>query len=123
MASLSSVPESNMQESVQGTSTQETPAYEIKGRTMTLEEWDLTVPVESPVDFTSLAYHGCNIKEYYESQDLLSYFDMLNGPTYENLIRHFWIRAHVYDKQAAKLEIDGKVLVIAIFGCQIINWI
>jgi len=41
MASSSSAPESNMQESVQGTSTQETPAYEIKGRTMTLEEWDL----------------------------------------------------------------------------------
>jgi len=43
MASLSSVPESNMQETVQGTSTQEIPAYEIKGRTMKLEEWDLTV--------------------------------------------------------------------------------
>jgi len=27
-----------MQETVQGTSTQEAPAYEIKGRTMTLEE-------------------------------------------------------------------------------------
>jgi len=56
-----------MQESVQGTPTQETPAYEIKGRTMALEEWDLAVQVESPVDFMSLAYHGCNIKEYYES--------------------------------------------------------
>jgi len=71
MASSSSVPESNMQETAQGTSsqeiaqgtsTQETLAYEIKGRTMVLEEWDLTVQVESPVDFTSLAYHGCNIK-------------------------------------------------------------
>ena len=67
MASSSSVPESNMQEFDQGTSTQETPAYEIKGRTMALEEWDLTVQVESLVDFTCLAYHGCNIKEFYES--------------------------------------------------------
>jgi len=110
MASSSSVLESNMQDNAQGTSTQETPAYEIKGRTMTLEEWDLTVQVESPMDFTSLSYHGCNIREYYESQDLISYFDMLNGPTYINLIRHFWVRAHVYDKKAAQLEMDEKVL-------------
>jgi len=90
MASSSSVPESTMQEITQGTSTQqETPGYEIKGRTMSLEEWELTVQVESPLDFTSLAYHGCNIKEFYEFQDLLHYFDMLNGPTYVNLIRHF----------------------------------
>jgi len=56
---------------------------------MTLEEWDLTIQVKSPVDFTSLSYHGCNIKEYYEAQDLISYFNMLNGPTYINLIRDF----------------------------------
>jgi len=87
-----------MQETVQGNSTQEAPAYEIKGRTMALEEWDLTVQVESPVDFTSLSYHGCNIREYYESQDLISYFDMLNGPTYMNLIRQFLVRSHVYDR-------------------------
>jgi len=76
MASSSSIPELSMQETVQGTSSQdiaqgtsnqEAPAYEIKGRTMSLEEWDLTVQVESLVDFTSLSYRGCNIKEYYES--------------------------------------------------------
>jgi len=46
MASSSSIPESSMQKIVQGTSsqeiaqgtsTQEAPAYEIKGRTMSLE--------------------------------------------------------------------------------------
>jgi len=89
MASSSFVLESNMQETVQGTSTQEAPAYEIKRRTMTFEEWDLTVQVESLVDFKSLSYHGCNIKEYYEAQDLISYFNMLNGPTYIYLIRDF----------------------------------
>jgi len=71
MASSSSVSESTKQELAQGTSIQqETPAYEIKGRTMSLEEWELTVQVESPVDFTSLAYHGCNIKEFYGSGPL-----------------------------------------------------
>jgi len=106
MASSSSVPESTMQETVQGTSTHEAPPYEIKGRTMSLEEWDLTVQVESPLDFTSLSHHGCNIKVYYEAQDLMSYFNMLNGPTYMNLIRHFWVRAHVYDHKVANMEMD-----------------
>jgi len=54
-----------MQDTAQGTfAQQETPAYDIKGRTMSLEEWDLNIQVERPVDFTSLSYHGCNIKEY-----------------------------------------------------------
>jgi hypothetical protein len=29
---------------------------------------------------------------------------MLNGPTYENLVKDFWLRAEVYDLEAAKLE-------------------
>jgi len=41
-----------VQELVQGTSSnQEAPGYKIKGRTMSLEEWDLTVQVERHVDF------------------------------------------------------------------------
>jgi len=36
---------------------------------------------------------------------------MLNGPTYINLIRHLWVRAHVYDRKAAQLEVDEKVLI------------
>jgi len=78
---------------------------------MSLEEWELTVQVESLVDFTSLAYHGYNTKEFYEAHDLIHYFDMRNGPTYVNLIRHFWVRAYVYDKHAAKLEMEEKVLI------------
>jgi len=62
---------------------------------MSLEEWDLNVQVENPVDFTSLAHHGYDIKKFYEAQDLRNYFDMLNGPTYMNLVRHFWVRAQV----------------------------
>jgi len=89
MASSSSIPESAMQDTAQGTSTQqETPAYEIKGRTMSLEECDLNVQVEQPVDFISLAQHGCDIRSYYEAQGLMDYFNMLNGPTYKNLVRH-----------------------------------
>jgi len=45
----------------------EAPAYEIKGRTMSLEEWELNVQVENRVDFTSLAHHGCNTRRFYEA--------------------------------------------------------
>ena len=92
MASSNSVLESSMQE---------TPAYEIRGRTMSLEEWDFNVQVENSVDFVSLAHHGCELKCYYEAQNLFNYFEMLNGPTYMNLVRHFWVRAQVYDRKAA----------------------
>jgi len=90
---------------------QEGPTYDIKGRTMSLEEWELNIQVENPVDSTSLEHHGCNMRKYYEAQDLINYFDMLNDPTYMNLIRHFWVRAHVYDCQAAKLEEQEKIMI------------
>ena len=90
---------------------QEAPAYEIKGRTMSLEEWELNVQVESPVDFISLAHHGCELRDIYHAQDLDDYFGMLNGPTYMNLVRHFWVRAQVYDRKAAQLEMDDKVVI------------
>jgi len=35
---------------------------------------------------------------------------MLNGPTYLSLVRHFWVRAQVYDMKAAQLELDEKIL-------------
>jgi len=41
----------------------------------------------------------------------MDYFNMLNGPTYENLVRHFWVRAHVFDKKTAKLEETEKILI------------
>jgi len=78
---------------------------------MSLEEWDLKIQTENPVDFTSLAHHGCDIISYYEAQDLMDYFNMLNGPTYKTLVRHFLVRAHVYDRKAAKLEETEKVLI------------
>jgi len=78
---------------------------------MTFEEWELTVQVERPVDFASLLHHGCDIMEYYESQDFGHYFSMLNGPTYENLVKYLWVRATVYDKHAAKMKEAEKVLI------------
>jgi len=100
---------SSMQEAVP--STQEAPGYEIRGRTMSLDEWELSVQVESPVDFISLAHHGCELRDIYHAQDLDNYFGMLNGQTYMNLIRYLWVRAQVYDRKAAQLEVDEKILI------------
>jgi len=101
MEPSSSIPESSVHEAY---------AYEIRGRTMSLEEWDLNGQVENLVDFVSLTHHGCEIKKYYEAQNIINYFDMLNGPTYMNLVRHFWVREKVKDRKAAQLEMDEKVL-------------
>jgi len=78
---------------------------------MSLEEWELIVQVESPVDFLSLAHHGCDLRGIYQAQGLMDYFGMLNGPTYLTLVQHFWVRAQLYDQKASKLEMDEKVLI------------
>jgi len=56
---------------------------------MSLEECEMIVQVESPVDFLSLAHHGCDLRGIYQAQGLTDYFGMLNGPTYLTLVRHF----------------------------------
>ena len=78
---------------------------------MSLEEWELNVQVESPVDFISLAHHGCRLRDIYHTQDLDDYFGMLNGPMHMNLVRHFQVRAQVCDRKAAQMEMDEKVLI------------
>jgi len=91
MASSSSVRESSNQDQqlVQQQDQPERAAYVISGSTMKLQEQQLRIQVENPVDFTSLTHHGCNIQEYYAAQGWMHYFDLLNGPTYKVLVRHF----------------------------------
>ena len=92
MASSSSVPESNNQVQQLFQQQQDQPervAYVNSGSTMKLQERQLRIQVENPVDFTSLTHHGCNIQEYYAAQGWMHYFDLLNGPTYKVLVRHF----------------------------------
>jgi hypothetical protein len=56
------------------------------------------------VDFASLKKYKVDMKALVNVQKLFGYFRMLNGPTYENLVKDFWLRAEVYDLEAAKLE-------------------
>ena len=102
--------------STQGTSMQLNTgeSLQIKGRSMKLEEWQLTVQVENLVDFVSLARHDCDLSSYLRYQDLLGYFSMLDGPSYENLVKYLWVRAEIYDKYAAKAEEDYMVFLILI---------
>jgi hypothetical protein len=102
---------SSSNQNIPESTVQEAPAYEIKGRTMKLEEWELIVQIENPVDFAFLAFHDCWIRSYYEEQGLMPYFRMLNGPTYEAMVRHFWVRASIYDKDASIAEEREKVLI------------
>jgi len=81
-------------------------SLQIKGRSMKLEEWQFKVQVENPVDFVSLARHDCDLSSYLRYQDLSGYFSMLDGPSYENLVKYFWVRAEIYDKYVAKAEED-----------------
>ena len=83
----------------------------IKGRTMKVEEDDLIVQVENTMDFISLTQHDCDLTNYLKYQDMDGYFKMLNGLTYENLVKYFWVRAEIYDKVAAKVEEDQMVLI------------
>jgi len=85
-------------------------SYVIRPRTMKIREDDLVVQVESLVDFASLKHHGVDISIYLLCQDLDYYFKILNEPTYEELVKYFWVRAEVYDKEAAKREETKKIL-------------
>jgi len=77
---------------------------------MKLEEWQLKLQVENPVDFVSLARHDFDLSSYLRYHDLSGYFTMLDGPSYENLVKYFWVRAEIYNKHAAKAEEDHMIL-------------
>jgi hypothetical protein len=49
----------------------------------------LIVQIESPVDFASLKKLKVDMEALVEAQKLSEYFKMLNGPTYENLVKDF----------------------------------
>jgi hypothetical protein len=74
MASSSSIPESSssMKPEIPESTSHNEPAYEIRGRTMSLEEWELKIQTENPVDFNSVAYHGCDSRSYYEEQGMMT---------------------------------------------------
>jgi len=72
-----------------------------KSKTMAIPTESLEVQIESPVDFASLNRNGMNLDALMAAQGLFPYFHMLNGPTYVELVKDFWVRAEVYDEEAS----------------------
>ena len=112
MASSTSAPKSGNpnQQVAQQQNQPERAAYLLSGSTMKIQEHQLKIQVENPVDFMSLMFHGCDIKDFYATQGWLQYFKLLTGPTYKALVRHFWVRASIFDKNAAEEEERNLVL-------------
>jgi len=78
--------------------------YSIKPKTVSIPLDSLDVQIESPVDFASLKRNELDMEALISAQNMFDYFHMLNGPTYVNLVKDFWIRAEIYDIKSAKSE-------------------
>ena len=77
---------------------------QIKPKTMAIPLESFEVQSESPVDFASLNRNRMEIDALIAAQQMFPYFEMLNGPTFVTLVKDFWLRAEVYDVDAAKDE-------------------
>ena len=72
---------------------------QIKPKTMAIPYESFEVQIESPVERNEM-----NMNALMVAQQMFPYFEMLNGPTYVTLVKDFWVRAEVYDVDAAKDE-------------------
>jgi len=78
--------------------------FSIKPVTVSIPIDSLDVQIESPVDFASLKRNGVDMDALISAQKMSGYFQMINGPTYVNLVKEFWIRAEVCDVESAKSQ-------------------
>lgn len=56
------------------------------------------------MDFKSFVANGFLLSKHLTRQGWMNYFEILNGPTYPHLVKHFWVRAEVCDEFAAHTE-------------------
>ncbi|KAK2360854.1 hypothetical protein QL285_086075 [Trifolium repens] len=60
---------------------------------------DLNLVIENPVDLDGLRVNGfANVVNLFKRQGMEYYFDLLNGPTYTELVKEFWMKATVITK-------------------------
>jgi hypothetical protein len=76
------------------------PFISIK-KTMPFEDSGLRLHIERIIDFESLRVNKKDVGKILLNQQWNSYFEMLNGPTYTDLVKQFWMRAMVFDKKSA----------------------
>lgn len=76
---------------------------------MKVRENELKLTMEEIVDFESFNVNGYPLKEYFEVQGWMPYFEMLNGPIYPYLVNNFLVREKKMDEDSASFEERQKI--------------
>jgi hypothetical protein len=70
---------------------------------------DLFCFIAKTVDFEGLRANGMGeIKELVEKQSLDTFFNILNGPVYPELVKDFWMKAEVISRSSVALTQDNE---------------
>ena len=80
----------------------------IQHRTMKLREHELKVQLELLVDFESLRANGYTIKNAFQHQGWLPYYEILIGPTYTTLVKYFQVRSKEFEEYEVEHELKHK---------------
>ncbi|KAK2444809.1 hypothetical protein QL285_015807 [Trifolium repens] len=71
---------------------------------------ELMVAIENPVDLESIRVNGFpEVVHHYKRQGLEYYFDVMNGPTYTELVKEFWMKASVITRDVYNRKIREMV--------------
>ncbi|KAK2430518.1 hypothetical protein QL285_028844 [Trifolium repens] len=71
---------------------------------------DLNLAIENPVDLDGLRVNGfANVVNLFKRQGLEYYFDILSGPTYTEMVKEFWMKATVINKDVYIQRIKNMV--------------
>ncbi|KAK2443412.1 hypothetical protein QL285_014521 [Trifolium repens] len=71
---------------------------------------DLNLAIENPVDLDGLRVNGfANVVNLFKRQGLEYYFDLLNGPTYTEMVKEFWMKTTVINKDVYVQRIKNMV--------------
>lgn len=64
-------------------------SIQVKPRSLVFKRDDPKLIIKQVVDFDSFASNEYKLKEYFETQGWVNYFNSLNGPTYSFFVRYF----------------------------------
>ncbi|KAK2429448.1 hypothetical protein QL285_027886 [Trifolium repens] len=71
---------------------------------------DLNLAIENPVDLDGLRVNGfANVVNLFKRQGLEYYFDLLNGPIYTEMVKEFWMKATIINKDMYVQRIKNMV--------------
>src|SRR4030066_399812 len=84
--------------------TQSGKSLVIRPNAASISKGSLRIQVENIVDFGSLERNGVEITRFFSHQQWGPFFRMLNGPTYTELVRNFWVKACIVTEKEAREE-------------------